>query len=398
MSILLLLGAADALNRHVDALASAQLLTHPISALVDAQRQAAGARLISLELPGWFVAILAQAVVLLYFWRSGGAARWRDALRARFGSESAVRFAFGATLALLARAAALIPSFYLWRIERVMGLSHALTRVWIYEYALGTVLGMLVAGIIVAAVLWLVQRTHQWYLYTIAGIIAVSLIGAFLDPFVVAPLFERYAALQGPLAARAYAFAAHEGYATIPILVEHRVDRIPEYAADTQGMGATQRIVLADTIVAAATPGEIDYYVAHELAQLDAHDPLNLALIDAAIVIVGVALAVVVADRVRFRRDDDPVSRVTLVAALLAVVYIPGVLVDHEVVTSMQLRASRDAVAMTGDRASAVRAFVRAGDERVEQVCPSAAGRVLLYRVPSLGQDATAIGSPSGCR
>jgi len=397
VTIPLLVVAVDELNRHVDALGPAQLLGRPMSELVDAQRQAAGARLVSLELPGWFAALLAQAGVLLYFWRSGGAARWRDALRARMRSEAAVRFAFGATLALLARVAAIVPAFYVWRVERVMGLSQALTRIWGYEYAIGTILGMLVAGVIVALVLWLVERTHQWYLYTIAGIVVVAVVGALVNPYVVAPLFERYTPLGGPLAARASAFAAQHGHAGIPILVEHRVDRIPESAATTQGVGPTARIVLEETIVGAATTGEIEYYVAHELAELDAHDPLNLALVDAAIAVFGVALAVVVADRIRFRRDDDPISRTTLVGAFLALVYIPGVLVDHEVVVSMQLRATRAAVAMTGDRVSALRAFVRAGDERVEQVCPSAAGRVFLYRVPSLGQDATAIGSPSGC-
>lgn len=392
----MMLATLDALNRHVDALSAARLLSQPVVALVDAQRQAAGDRLISLELPGWFAAILAQVVVLFYFWSSGGAARWRDRLRSALSSETAVRFVFGASLALLARAAAAIPSFYLWRVERVMGLSHALTRVWAYEYLIGTILGMIAAGCIVAVVLGLVERTHQWYLYTIAAILAISLLGTLLDPYAIAPLFERYVALQGPLAPKARAFAAARGYAGIPIVVEHRVDRIPVDPAKTQGMGATQQLVLADTLVDSATPGEIDYYVADGLAQLDARDPLNLALVDAAIVIVGAALAVVVADRIRFRRDDDPISRITLVGALLAVAYIPAVIVDHAVVASMDLRASHVAVAMTGDRASALRAIVRDGDERVEPVCPSAA-RAFLYRSPSLGQESAAVGGRSGC-
>ncbi len=397
MTLAVLVAAVDVLDRHVDALTSAQLLARPLAALVDAQRQAAGARLLSLELPGWFAGILAQAFVLFYYWRSGGAARWREALTRRLHSAGAVRFAFGATLALLARAAAVIPSFYLWRVDRVMGLSHALTRVWAYEYVLGTAIGMIVAGIIVAVVLWVVQRTHQWYLYAIAAIVAVSLAGAILNPFVVAPLFERYAPVRGALGARARAFAGEHGYPTISILVQRRVDRVPESAADVQGMGATQRIVLAQSIVVTATPGEIDYYVAEAIAELDAHDPLRLALIDAAIAVVGIAIAVMVADRIPFRRDDDPISRTTLVGVLLALVYIPAVLVDHNVVASMRLQSIQRAIAMTGDPASALRALVRAGDERVEQVCPSAAGRIFLSRTPSLGQDASAVGSSSGC-
>ncbi len=389
--------AVDALNRHVDALHSSQLLARSLASLVDSDRQAAAGRLISLDVPGWLASIFAQAIALFYFWRLGSAARWRDALRRRLASETVARFAFGATLAVIARAATLIPSFYLWRVDRVMGLSHALTRVWILEYVLGTILGMLVAGCIVTVVLWLVDRTHQWYVYTIAGILAVSLVGTLVYPYVVAPLFERYVPLRGPLGVEARAFAARQGYPAIPILVEHRADRISVDPAKTQGMGFTQRIVISGTLVPVSTAGEIDYYVASEVASLDAHDPLNLALIDAAIVIVGTALAVFIADRVRFRRDDDPISRTTLVGALLALIYVPAVIVDHGVASALQLRAATAAVAMTGDRASAVRALVRIGDEQVEEACPSGIGRTLLYRSPPLGSDARAIGSESGC-
>jgi Zn-dependent protease with chaperone function len=396
---LLLAVAVDALDRYVNAIPSARLLAEPIARLVDADRQAAGARLIAFELPGWFAAVFAQALALLYFWRAGGAARWRDALRAALGGEAAVRFAFGATLAVVARTAAVLPSFYLWRVERVMGLSHVLTRVWAYEYVLGTLIGMLVAGCIAVVVLWLVERTHQWYLYTIGGIIVISLVGTLVDPYAIAPLFERYVPLGGAIGLRARAFAAREGYAGVPIVVEHRVDRIPVDAAKTEGMGPTQRIVLADAVVDTSTPQEIEFYIATEIAQLDNHDPLNLALVDAAIVIIGTAIAVFIADRVPFRRDDDPISRITLVGALLAIVYIVAVPIDHAAVVSMRLRAEHAAVAMTANRAAALRALVRAGDEQIEQVCPSAVGRTFLYRAPTLGEDALAAGSKTtGCR
>jgi STE24 endopeptidase len=395
---MLLLALATALDRHVDAIPSTMLLSHTIASLADAKRQAAGARLLSLEMPGWFAAIVFEFAALVYFWRSGSAARVRDALRLRLGSEFAVRFVFGAALALIARIATILPAFYLWRVDRIMGLSSALTRVWAYEYVLGTVLGMIVAGFIVAFTLWIADRTHQWYLYAIASIVCVSLIGTLLAPYIIAPLFERYTPLSGAIAAEQRALVSRYGYGEIPILVEHRLDRIPADTAKTQGMGSTQRIVLADTVVAAATPQEITFYVTAQIAALNDRDPLRLALIDAAIVIVGTAIAVVIADRVPFRRDDDPVSRLALAGALLAVVYIGAVPVDHNVVAGMQLRADREAVEMTGDRISALRALVRSADDRIEEVCPGTLGRIFLYRTASIGERAEAAGGSSGCR
>lgn len=389
----------SSLDRYVDAIAASQLLSHSISTFADAARQAAGARLVGLDTPWWFAAVLIQAVVLFYFWRWGYAARCRDALHARLGVDFAMRFAFGMVLALVARLSAAVPSFVMWRIDRAMGLSHALTRVWAYEYVIGTILWMIVAGLVAAVVLWLVDATHQWYLYTIAGIIAISILGVFTEPYVVAPLFRHYSPLGGPAETSARAFAAERGYAGVPIVVESRIDRMPVDAAQTQGMGSTQRIVLADTIVAVSTKAELEFYVADQIAKFDDHDPLRLALLDAGIFILGVAIAVFVADRIPFRRDDDPVSRLTLVGALLACVYIAATPVDHAVVASMQLRADREAVALTGDPASALRAFVRAGNDQVEQVCPRSVGRILLYRTPPLGARAAAVGGAvTGCR
>ena len=80
-----------------------------------------------------------------------------------------MRFAFGASLALVARVASIVPDFALYRVDRIMQLSVQLTRTWLVFWAIHTVLGMIAAGLIAAIVLGLVARTHQWYLYTIVG-------------------------------------------------------------------------------------------------------------------------------------------------------------------------------------------------------------------------------------
>src|SRR5665213_1140432 len=142
------------LDHRVDAISAHALLTQPASQLVDPARQAAAGRLARLTLPGWVLMALFKAAALAYFWRSGAAAELRDRLRRRMRAPWVVRFAFGAALALIARVAALLPAFYLYRVERVMDLSVALTRVWGMFWIAHTVLAMLIAGAIAAVVLW----------------------------------------------------------------------------------------------------------------------------------------------------------------------------------------------------------------------------------------------------
>src|SRR5581483_10456651 len=113
--------APNELDRRVDEISQQALTTRPAIALVDSDRQAAARHRAQLTLPGWLLTALFEAAALAYFWSSGAAAGLRDRLRRRFHGETAVRFAFGGALALVARLAALVPAFYLYRVERAMG-------------------------------------------------------------------------------------------------------------------------------------------------------------------------------------------------------------------------------------------------------------------------------------
>ncbi|HKU81074.1 MAG TPA: M48 family metalloprotease [Candidatus Tumulicola sp.] len=384
------------LDRRVDAIPAQSLLAQPASALVDPARQAAAVRLGRLTLFGWIASVLLQAGALAYFWSSGAAAAWRDRLRGRLRAEWLVRFAFGATLGLIARAAALLPSFYLYRVERVMDLSIELTRTWAFFWAAHTLLAMVVAGAIAAIVLWLVDRTHQWYAYTIVVILGVSVAWSYASPYFEAG-GARVAALPAPLQMRIDRTLARGGAPPVPVFAQTALGS-PLANALVLGLGSHHRVVLTRSLLVASTPPEIVYRVSYELGHAFHADPLFVALIEGGIIIVFSAIAVVFADRVGFRRDDDPLSRLALVGALLAIVYLAAVPVRNAALRSYDLDADRYAVAMTHDRAAAVRAIVREADQRMEEVCPESLANAFLDVHPSPGSRVAAInGVTTGC-
>lgn len=385
------------LDRRVDAISAHALLSQPASALVDPDRQAAAGRLASLMLPGWVLMALLQAGALAYFWQSGAAAALRDRLRRRLRSEWAARFAFGATLALIARAAALLPAFYLYRVERVMDLSIELTRTWAVFWIAHTALAMVVAGIIAAGVLWLVDRTHQWYVYTIVAILGVSIAWSYSSPYFEVPSSRGLEPAAAALRARIGEALARGGVPNPPVFVETSLES-PLSGAAVLGLGPFHRVILTRSLVAAGTTSEVVFRVTYELGHAIHADPLFVALIEGGIVIVFSAIAVVLADRIGFRRDDDPLSRLALVGALLAIVYLGAVPVRNAALRSYDLDADRYAVALTADRASAVRALVREADQRMEEVCPEMLPRLFLDAHPSPGDRVTAInGVPENC-
>lgn len=393
-------GRPNATDRSVNAIPAHALLTLPAAALMDPAREAAARRLEGWRTPTWIGMVTLQIIALLYLWSSGTAATIRDRLRRTIGSEFWMRAAFGALLVATANLAALVPRFIQYRSLRAMTLSHELARGWTLHWFESTLLAMLAAGLIAAAVLWLAERTHRWYLYTIAAIVAASLLITLVNPVLFAPLFNRYSdlPLQGGLAhLSVLRDRSHVGavpFEELQIAPENELG-----AAFVMGAGPTQRVVLSDSLIAAATPPELDFIAARNLGHVARADTLREAILEAVIAIFAIAIAVFIADRVGFRRDDDAVSRLALVGALLAAVYVLAVPVFNSYERHVGSAADEYAVALTGDRASAVRSVIRMADQHLVPPCPTLFTRAFFGSQPAASERVAALqGRTARCR
>ncbi|HEY5257180.1 MAG TPA: M48 family metalloprotease [Candidatus Baltobacteraceae bacterium] len=388
----------NALDARASALATQQLLSAPAATLVDPDRQIAAARYVRWRIPGFLLTFLVPIGLLTYFWRSGLAAALRDRMRARL-AEFGVRFCMGAIVAAIAWIAALLPQFYLYRIERIMGISPQIWPSWALDW-LGTFAVAVVAtGVVAAVVLWLADRTHQWYLYTMLAVVVGEVLYAYVAPASVAPRYHDFRAPRAAIAARLQALETKAAVSGVPIVVADRSRQSPTDDAFVVGAGPSQRIVLTDSLVRAGTPGEIAFLTARAIEHVVDEDQVRRALVAALLVIIGMALAVTLADRVGFRRDDDPVSRLALVGALLGCTYLVALPVYQSYLRSGEGRVDMAAVALTGDRASAVRAMIRRADERLEPLCPNTLTMLYFQRTPPIAVRVAAFnGTPANCR
>ncbi|HEX8806872.1 MAG TPA: M48 family metalloprotease [Candidatus Aquilonibacter sp.] len=386
----------NAIDFRADALPAHTLLTHSAAQLVDPERQLAAIRLVHWFLPGWFLGVVFPVVALAYFWQSGNAAAVRDALRRRFRNETVVRFAFGAILGLIVRVAALLPNLYIFRVERAMSQTDQLFRAWILDWLLVTLIWMLAIGFVTATVLWLVDRTHQWYIYAVLTILAASFAASYLAPFISVPLFDYVQ----PLPQRAIPSVQHieaVAHLNVPVLEQVR-KRSHVGTAYVIGLGPSQRIMIGDSIIAVTPPAELEYVVARQLGYIASGAQWKIALTDALLVIFGAAVAVGISDRIGFRGDDDPVSRFALVGAFVGVLYLFAVPIDHAVLRRISHEADQYALALHVDRAAAVRNVVRATDESLTEVCPDIMARLFMVRVEDPAVRVTAINVvPSTC-
>jgi Zn-dependent protease with chaperone function len=115
--------------------------------------------------------------------------------------------------------------------------------------------------------------------------------------------------------------------------------------------------------------------------------------------VLSVAVAVLIADQIRFRRDDDPLARLALVGALAGLAALATYPLYNMYSRQIATKADAYALTLTQDPASAVRAFVRAADRRFVTLCTPGWATLYFSQLPQLGtRIAAATGRPDPCR
>ena len=394
-------GAPSYIDRRVTAIPAATLLHAPPQQLVDRRRQRVAVRLHEFTRPLSLLWALSQIAALFYLWKSGWAARLRDALKRSIPFVALVRFIYGGLLAMYASLASFLVALIQYRVQRTFGLTGELGPGWLHDWIVSVGLEALWVGLIVTYVLWLLGLTRLWYLYAMAGLCVATLATAYLEPLVVAPLYERFTPLPAgsALAVGLRALERKAGAMEAPIYIASDASRSPLAAASISGIGPTKRIVLDTTLLHSATRAEVLFLTARELGHYVDGDNFRLSLFWTLLFISCVALGVLAADRVGFRRDDDPLARLALALALTGIAALLEAPLYNFYSRALEARADRYAVALTGNRAAAVRSFVRTADEGLEPLCSSSPLRFYLSNTPPLGARIAAVtGQPDPCR
>ncbi|HTW84033.1 MAG TPA: M48 family metalloprotease [Candidatus Sulfotelmatobacter sp.] len=359
--------ARTRLDARVDALTPRMLLTRTAPGLVDPDRQRRArsiADLRHLAAAGWG---LAQVLAFWWYWRSGTAARVRDMVRRRTRNRVVHRAVFGASLGFISALAALPFAFSSYRISFAVGVTHQLASQWLLGYLGRFVVDAFFGALIVVVVLGLVGRTHLWYLI-VTGLLLVGAVGgAMVAPLL--PFGAPHKTTPHALSAQAAREAARLGVPGTPVIMVATARRSGSMRIAATGIGPTGEVSVADAALDHLTPPEVAAALDHADADIQRGDNLRQTLAAAILFIVSCALAVLLSDRVGFRRDDDVLSRLALVATLLGVVMIVIYPIYTAYHRSLQTAADERALAAGADRVATARLFVREADDALEPLC-----------------------------
>ena len=172
-------------------------------------------------------------------------------------------------LLLLARTVLSLPlqAYSEFVIQREAGLSTISARLWLVDQLKGLVLGWVLITLLALPVLALVRLLpRHWPLPAAAAVLLISAFTVWISPWVLAPLFNRFTALEeGDLRGRVRELLQRAGLRVQQVFVMDASRRSRLLNAYFTGLGNSRRVVLFDTLVQACPTEEVLSVVAHEV-------------------------------------------------------------------------------------------------------------------------------------
>ncbi len=222
------------------------------------------------------------------------------------------------------------------------------------------------------------RSPRRWPLWTALAGVVLTVLGSWVYPVVVEPLFNHFTSLpDGQLRSRILALAKTEHVPVSDVLVADASRRTTTLNAYVSGFGSTRRVVLYDNLVDDVPQREALSVVAHELGHARHHDVLIGTVLGAAGVVTGSGLLGLVLGlrRVRARAGIEDVGQPEAVALLLALAAVGSLLVSpvqNTVSRAIEARADRSALEATHDYAAFEKVQVQLSTRSLSDADPPA--------------------------
>ncbi len=181
---------------------------------------------------------------------------------------------FFAAMALLRMICALPWSWYrIFHIEEKHGFNRQTPSGFFADLGKGALVGGLLGGPLLAILVWFIASAGTfWWLYAFFAVTIFSLVVSWAYPVLVAPLFNKFHALEpGSLRDGIDRLAEKIGFATNGVFVMDASRRSSHGNAYFTGVFGKKRIVLFDTLVKDLSPPQVVAVLAHELGHFKLH-------------------------------------------------------------------------------------------------------------------------------
>jgi Zn-dependent protease with chaperone function len=142
---------------------------------------------------------------------------------------------------------------------------------WWWDWTKSQLLSFALTSLLVLLLFWIIRRSPQrWWFWFWLATLPIMLLSIFAAPLVIDPLFNKFEPLQktDPALVAQLEKVAHHGGIHIPpdrMFLMRASAKVTGINAYVTGFGASKRVVVWDTAVQRATPGEISFIFGHEM-------------------------------------------------------------------------------------------------------------------------------------
>jgi len=235
------------------------------------------------------VGILLLVVLLTTEW-SG---TLRDlAYRGASQNYSLAIFLYVLMLIVLSKAVGVPFEYYGFRLEHQYHLSNQRLRSWLWDEFKGLLVGLVLATIVVELLYLLIRHVQHWWLVAWAVFLGLFVLLAQLAPVVLFPIFYKFEPMENEELRRRLVLLSERAGTRVRGVYKWRLSEKSKKAnAALTGLGATRRIILADTLLDHYSDDEIEAVLAHELGHHVHRHILKSILVQAGITFFGFWLA-----------------------------------------------------------------------------------------------------------
>ncbi len=207
-----------------------------------------------------------------------------DLLPPGIGRGVAFLVAAGAVSSLLGLPLAILRTF---GTEARFGFNRTTPGRFALDRVKGWALSLLLGVPLLAGLLWLMRQPGPWWFWAWLGLMALMFVMMDLYPRVIAPMFNRFTPLDGPLRTRVERLLERCGFQASGLFVMDASRRSAHGNAYFSGLGRTKRIVLFDTLIASNPEDELEAVLAPELGHFKLNHILLGLLQSAAVTFIG---------------------------------------------------------------------------------------------------------------
>ena len=234
-----------------------------------------------------FVLGLVLLVALLV---TGWSNSLRDlAYRAAFQNYTLAVFLYVLMLMTAGKLLGLGLEYYGFRLERRFQLSNQRLRSWVWDEFKAFLVGLVIATIFAELLYFILRQAPQyWWFIAWATFLMLFVLMAQLAPVVLFPIFYKFEPLKNEeLKARLVRLSEQAGTQVRGVYQWKLSEKSKKANAALTGLGATRRIILADTLLDNYSADEIEAVLAHELGHHVHRHILKSIAVQAGITLIG---------------------------------------------------------------------------------------------------------------